>query len=365
MTRHSLRALAWGALALPALACGPVSTSGITLGAAGPWTSAYGTMNKRGIDLAVEEINRSDLLEGRPLRIEARDDSADGTRAANIAEDLVANRNVIAVIGHVNSGAMVAAAKVYDGALPAVSTTATTPDLTGISPWVFRMISSDSVNGLRIARFCRTLGRRRAAILYENDSYGRGLAESFRRNFNGEIVSVDPVGEETTEFEPFIAFFKARKPDVIFFAGTEVSGAALMKTAHDAGFQADFIGGDGWSGIGSYPAAEGAYAAVPFTPTDPRPEAQRFVAAFKAKFGEAPDNAAALAYDATMLLAHAVAAVGPDRVKVRRWLADLDAGSAYRGVVGPVYFQRSGDPMGRNLVVTRVTGGRLVAQAER
>ena len=64
----------------------------------------------------------------------------------------------------------------------------------GISPWVFRMISSDSVNGLRIARFCRKLGRGRAAILYENDSYGRGLAEAFRRNFSGDVVSIDPIG---------------------------------------------------------------------------------------------------------------------------------------------------------------------------
>jgi len=362
MTRYRLRALAWGVLSLPALACGSSSASSITLGAAGPWTSAYGTMNKRGIDLAVDEINHSDLLGGRPLRIDARDDSADGTRAANIAEQFVADRNVVAVVGHVNSGAMVAAARVYDGALPAVATTATTPDLTGISPWVFRMISSDSVNGLRIAQFCRTLGRRRASILYENDSYGRGLAESFRRNFVGEIVSIDPVGEETTAFEPFVSYFKARKPDVVFFAGTEVAGAALLAAAHGAGLQADFIGGDGWSGIGIYPAAEGAYAAVPFTPTEQRAEARKFVAAFRAKFGVAPDNAAALAYDATMLLAHAVADVGADRRKIQQYLAHLDQRSAYHGVVGPVYFERSGDPMGRSLVVTRVTGGALIAQ---
>ena len=362
MIRPTLRALAWSAIAFPALACVPESTASVTLGAAGPWTSAYGLMNKRGIDLAVEEVNRSDLLRGRPLVIESRDDGADGTRAASIAEAFVADPSIVAVVGHVNSGAMVAAAKVYDGALPAVSTTVTTPDLTGISPWVFRVISSDSVNGLRIAQFCRQLGRRRAAILYENDSYGRGLAEAFRRNFRGEIVSMDPVGEETTAFEPCVSFFKQQKPDVVFLAGTEISGAALMRTARAAGLHTDFIGGDGWSGIGAYREAEGAYAAVPFTPTDQRPDARRFVDAFRKRFGVVPDNSAALAYDATKLLARAIASVGPDRRRIREYLAGLDQRTAYGGVTGAISFLPTGDPMGHNLVITRVVGGELVPQ---
>src|SRR5215210_4162170 len=80
----------------------------VTLGAAGPWTEGYGAMNKRGMDLAIEEINANGGVRGRPLRLLARDDGADGAKAATIALEFVTNPAVSAVVGHVNSGTMVA-----------------------------------------------------------------------------------------------------------------------------------------------------------------------------------------------------------------------------------------------------------------
>ena len=131
-------------LALPAIAvllaaCPGEESSPIMLGAAGPWTEGYGAMNKRGIELALEHLNARPAYKDRPVSVVFRDDQADGARAAAIAQEFVENQNVLAVIGHVNSGAMVAAAKIYDGQLPAVSTTATSPDLSGMSPWTFRV----------------------------------------------------------------------------------------------------------------------------------------------------------------------------------------------------------------------------------
>ena len=64
----------------------------------------------------------------------------------------VGERGVCAVAGTGSaSAAMMAAARVYDGELPAISPTASTPDLSGISSWVFRVIPSDSATGLGIA----------------------------------------------------------------------------------------------------------------------------------------------------------------------------------------------------------------------
>ncbi len=366
MTRPILRALAVGALALPGLACSHRSGADVTFGAAGPWTSSYGAMNKRGIDMAVEDINRSPLLGGRRLRVDAQDDGGDGTRAAKIAAHFVGDRLVTAVIGHVTSGAMVAASKIYDGALPAVATTATSPDITGISPWVFRVIPGDSANGVQIARFCEKLGRRRAAILYENDSYGRGLADAFARNFKGEVVSVDPIGADGKDVEAFVSYYMVHKPDVVFVAGTEVSGSAVIRESRRQHLDVDFVGGDGWSGIAGDTAAQGAYVSLPFAVTDPRPEAQAFVKAFRARYAMTPDQNAALAYDATMVVARAVAAVGDDRAKVRDYLASGGArGGAYAGVTGAIRFGGDGDPVGREFVMARVDRGELTVEGAR
>ncbi len=335
----------------------------MTFGAAGPWQESYGLMNKRGMELAVEEINKSTLLGDRRLKVIDRDDGADGQRATAIANEFVANPEIVAVVGHVNSGTMVAAARIYDGNLPAVATTASSPDITGISPWVFRVISSDSTNGLDMARFANRLGRKRAAIVYENDNYGRGLAESFRRSFQGEIVSYDAVASDTRDFEPFVALYRQRNVDLVTMAGTDQSGLAMMREARRQGFTAAFLGGDGWTGILQDTAvAEGAYVAAPFTAEDPRPEAQRFVRAFRAKYGVDPDGNAALAFDATNLLARAVASGGDNRKAIRDYLASLTAENAYRGVTGSIRFRPDGDPVGKSFVITRVQGNKLVVE---
>ena len=331
----------------------------VTLGAAGPWNEGYGAMNKRGIDLAVDEINAAGGVLGRPLRVLARDDGAEGAKAAAIAVEFVQNPAVSAVIGHVNSGTMVAAAKIYDGALPAVATTATSPDLTGISPWVFRVIASDSATGVELGRFARRLGHGRAAILYENDSYGRGLADAFRRSFDGTIVSFDPIPSGDGNHEPYISFLKDRDPGLVFVAGTEASGMAILREAKRQKLVADFLGGDGWTGVVGEPAAENAWVGAPFIASDTRPEAQRFVKAFRARYNMTPDGNAALAYDATKLLATIIADVGPERDAIRERLATLDGRTAYRGVTGAIRFDGNGDPVGRTAVIARVDGGEL------
>ena len=345
-------------------ACSGTSGS-ITVGAAGPWKEGYGAMNKMGIELAIEEINTRGGVRRHPLKVIEQDDEGQGTKAAQVAADFVANRDVVAVIGHVNSGAMVAAAHVYDGELAAVATTATSPELTGISRWTFRVISSDSANGIALARFADKLGRRRAAIMYENNSYGRGLADSFQKAFAGEIVSVDPIPEGDSNLEPFVSYYAREKADIVFAAGTDASGLTVLREARRQGFHADFLGGDGWTGlVVDTAASNGVYVGAPFTAEDPRPEAQRFVRAFRQKYQQIPDGNAALAYDATRLVAMAIEAVGPNRAKVRDWLANLDESSAFHGVTGEIRFQPDGDPIGKSFVMTRIEKGLLTVAAQ-
>ena len=349
-------------------ACSRGAPSTITFGAAGPWQQGYGDFNKKGIELAVDEINARPERRGAPLRIVFRDDEGDGQKASRIAQQFVDSLDIVAVVGHVNSGAMVAAAQVYDGHLAAVATTATSPALTGISPWAFRVISSDSVNGIDIAKFAGRLGLKRAAILYENNTYGRGLAEAFRRGFAGQVISIDPIAESGAQsFEPFVSFYKALAPDVIFVAGTDASGLAFLKEVRRQSLAVDLMGGDGWSGLAiDTVRSRGVYAGVPFTAEDQRPEARAFVASFTRKFSISPDNNAALAYDATMLLYQAAMSAGVDRRKIRDYLASRTAESAFKGVTGAIYFNPDGDPVGKSVVMTRIDHGVMrVAEASR
>jgi branched-chain amino acid transport system substrate-binding protein len=200
---------------------------------------------------------------------------------------------------------------------------------------------------------------KRAVILYENNSYGRGLADNFRRAFGGQVLSFDPIAEGTDQnFEPYVSWYKLQKPDVVFVAGTDASGIAFLHEARRQQLTAELVGGDGWQTLASTPAAEGVLVGSPFSAQDTRPEVQTFVAAYKKKYdGQVPDGNAALAYDATRLLAVAVQKVGPDRARIRDFLADLP--EPYKGVTGAIRFRSNGDPIGKGVVMTRVRNGQL------
>ncbi len=313
----------------------------------------------------MDEINAAGGLNGHHLTLVERDDKADGTQAASVATEFVENTKISAVVGHVNSGGMLSAARVYDGELPAVATSATSPDLTGISSWVFRVISSDSLNGITIADFASTLrapgeGEPVAAVLYENNTYGRGLADSFRRAFHGRIISIDPIDDDLKTAEPYISYLKARQAKVVFVAGRVPSGVKILREAKRQNFTPAFLGGDGWQGIASDTSvSEGIYIGMSFTPEDTSSAARDFVSKFEQSFHTAPDAHAALAYDATRLVAEALRARGPNRRSIRDYLSALTEENAFQGITGPIYFAKTGDPVGSRFKVLRVHNGLL------
>ncbi|HJU72517.1 MAG TPA: ABC transporter substrate-binding protein [Gemmatimonadaceae bacterium] len=352
-------------LAVLVAACGSEQMP-IAIATAGPWAMANGAMHKRGVELAVEQINANGGIDGRPVKLIDRDDEASGVKAAKIAAEFVADRSILAVVGHVNSGAMMAAARVYDGNLAAISSTATSPDLTGISSWAFRVIASDSVSAIHMARFAKESGAKQVAILYENNAFGRGLMDPFRKNFGDALVAVDPIpSDPKANFEPYIAFLREKGADLVFVAGSDASGLAILREARRQAFNATFLSGVGWTGVTADPAAsEGAFVGVPMAIDDKRQDVQRFVQAFRARYSRDPDAKAALAYDATMLVARAIAEAGPNRHAIREWLHDLNGSRSFAGVTSKtIQFDATGDVANGGFVMTQVRGGALVVQA--
>jgi branched-chain amino acid transport system substrate-binding protein len=104
------------------------------------------------------------------------------------------------------------------------------------------------------------------------------------------------------------------------------------------------------------------FVGAPFSAEDPRPEAQRFVSAYRERYHEDPDGNAALAYDATMLMAAAIEQAGPSRGAIRNWLAGLESNQPHAGVTGPISFRASGDVIGHGIVMTRVRRGALAVE---
>src|SRR5437660_1131721 len=163
----------------------------------------------RAAQLAVNQINARHGVRGRPLELRIADDSGSEDTAVRVAERLYADPSVVAVVGHLSSGPTIAAARVYGaGASPVamVSPSASSPDLSGLSPWVFRVCPSDLQHGPELAHFAwRSLGARRAGIIYINNDYGRGVRGTFAAEFTrpaGAVVEADPYVPATQSLEP-------------------------------------------------------------------------------------------------------------------------------------------------------------------
>jgi branched-chain amino acid transport system substrate-binding protein len=318
----------------------------------------------RGVQMAIEEANHAGGIAGRPIELVVAQDTGLGELAVRIARGFVADKDMIAVVGHMTSAAMLAAAPVYDGQMAAVSTMATSPYLTGISRWVYRVPPSDSGLAEYEARLFAERGWRRLAVLYENDEYGRALADRVVRAHRirgGEVTNRDAVMDGTTDFDVFLRLYAKSRPDVVLVITTYLSAKAFVDAAAAHHLGARIVGADGWGrSLILDPAAEGIMWPSVYFPTDTLPVATRFRKDFTAHFGREPDAIPALGYDATLVVLDAIRRGGASRTAVQRALDD--PGFVTSGATGPIRFHR-GDRVGSVGGLLRVSRGEVAVEA--
>lgn len=361
-------ALAATLLAGACQASGAAEGDAIVLGLAGPDAPPGEVSAQMGAEFAVEEINRKGGIRGKKLQLLGRNDEGDPAKALEIAKEFVDNRRVVAVVGHVTSGATIAAAPVYDKHLPIVSPTATSPLVSQLGPWVFRVSASDSANAATLARSATQLGRR-IAILYSNDNYGRGLANVVRRvltTSGAQLLDTNPLLKDSpsADIAIYLRHLASERADLIFLATGDQLGRRIIDQARQMNLDVRFLGSDGLEPLASAgPAYEGVYVGLPYHPND-SPAAREFADAFRAQYGKNPDSYPASAYDVVHLLARAVEAVGEDRERIREYLEQVGrtGGSLpFQGVTGTLQFDPQGDPQEKPYSVWILRDGNFVS----
>jgi branched-chain amino acid transport system substrate-binding protein len=342
----------------------------IVIGAAWPWEARQNLLYWQGMEMALDEINAGGGIGGRALRIIREDDQETVDRGRAVAQKLAANPDVVAVIGHMQSYITVPAAAIYDLAgVLLLTPTSTDPSLTEQGyKLVFRTTFNDRQVGSQMASLTIAKRRRRMAIYYIRDRYGRGLANAFEETFtqSGGLVvdrqSYDP--NESANSRPLTELledWKTRQLEGIFMAGEAPQAALLLAEARRSGLNVPVFGGDALGTPDLFTvddrSVDGTTIATPFHPDDPRPEVQTFDAAFRKRYGRRPDTAAALAYDTLRLLGTAIANAGSTVP------ADIAAAlrklSAWPGVTGAFTFDDTGDLVSHPLITVVAREGRF------
>lgn len=364
-----VQSLAAGLLSLSTLAaCGGASDggSGLAIGVGAiPGSPGYEQV-VGGVRLAVERLNEAGGAGGTKFTVRLPDSTA--TTAVRVAQQLRDDPSVIAVVGHPESGNTVEVIPIYadaehDGAngVVAVSPTASSPRLTGISPWFFRVAPSDADVARYVAQWVLdSLGARRAAIVYRNDSYGRDWSATFTRTFTegkGEVIMRDPYLTGVVEWEAYATLIANQKPDVVLFPGDGDDALDLIRALRDRNVSVPFIGGDGTETMSTHPDAIGARIVAFFRPERATSvEANSFLPRYRALFTQEPDMFAALSYDAAIVIGRTVASGARTRTSLRLALERVGNGApSVDGVAGRIAFLPNHDIKGRSVVITRVT----------
>lgn len=372
----------WIALSLVLLSgCDAASGKPIEVGIAGPLSLANGRSMELAARMAVEEINAAAGKDGRKLVLVAKDDAGSRDLAIPVASYLRDSTDVVAVIGHVNSAATLAAAKIYNekgGGHPKppvvqISPASSSPLVTAAGDWTFRVCPSDLAHGPALAQHAYAkLGTRRAAVLFHNDEYGRGVAETFAaayRGAGGSVVARDPflpaTAERASGVDPYLLRALRSGMDALVIAGQADAGMRIVREARRLGFTGPVIGADGMTGVKDAGAdGEGVFVSSAFVPDRASPAAAEFVRAYRERYKEDPDHRGAMTYDAVKLVAAAIAEVGTDRRAIRDYIASVGMdGSkvgAYEGVSGRIAFDENGDVPAKEVAVAVVRGGKLV-----
>ena len=382
-TRPVALATSLSLLALLILACGktadaPVDaaapeTGPIKIGEYGSLTGAtatFGISTKRGVELALEDINITGV-KGRQLVVIVEDDQGKTPETQAAVQKLVDLDKVVAVIGEVASTRSLAGAPICQAAgIPMITPSSTNPKVTEVGDYIFRVCFIDPFQGEVMARFAHDkLGATRAAILKDvKNDYSVGLSQFFADTFTklgGEIVAEESYQEGEKDFKGVLTNIKGKNPQVIFVPGYYNDAGLVAQQARELGITVPLLGGDGWESpklieIGGA-ALEGCYYSNHYFGGSPNPRVQEFGQKYKAKYGEEPDSLAALAYDAASLLADAMRRA--PSLKGSDLRDALAATKDFSGVCGTVNFDANRNPV-KAAVILKIEGGKITFDSD-
>jgi branched-chain amino acid transport system substrate-binding protein len=365
------------ASASAAAAEGDLTGQEIRIGVAGPLTTpsaTFGLEMRQAADLAIDERDTAGGVLGGKIVAAVIDDQANAETGKAAAKALCDDPRVLAVVGHVNSGVMLASEKVYaDCGLPVLTPMASNPAITeqGLAN-VFRLTNRDDRKGPALARWLTTrMGKKAAVVVDDGTPYGKGIADQFSSGFaaaGGAVVKRWTAKAGQTDFTAEVTELP-RDFDVLFFGGIK-EGAYILKDMRKAGLSQVFACGDGcWSVGGFIKPAEGAATAgegVRVLSAAPAvgevPGSAEFAERYKARFGPI-NNYAASSYDSARIVMSAIEAAAktkgglPDRADV---LAALK-GVKFQGVAyaAPEVFDAKGDNKAAVIFINDVDGDRF------
>jgi len=322
----------------------------IKIGAILPLTgdiSEYGKRTKMGIDLAIDEINGNGSPFKNRYNIVYEDDKGVPKDGVNSVQKLIDINKINYIIGSVSSTVTLAILPIIDQRKVILfSPAASSPKLTGMSSYFFRDWPSDLLEATVLSDFAfKTLKFKKISILYVNNDYGIGLRNEFIRHFKelgGSILNDESYAQSATDFRSQLDKIKNSKPEAIYLSGYHREMAIATKQIKEVGIPCQILGNADY-GVQELlemtgTASEGAIFSIPeYLPNDTTSSIKHFTMEFRKKYGKEPSIFEANGYDALMVIAQAIDAVGNDTKRVSDFISSL---KHFKGASGDISFDQ-------------------------
>ena len=316
--------------------------------------AALGKDEENGVRMAIDELNARKLqMGGRPVqwKLEAGDDVGDPAQAASLAR-MFCDKKVAAVVGHLQSGTTLPAAKIYnDCGIPNITPAATNPAITEAGyDDTFRVIASDRAMVEALLDHAVKQGAKRVAIIDDRTAYGQGIVKLFEAaaaEREVKIVAKQYTSDKATQFSSILTAIKGHKPDAIFFGGLDAqAGPILRQMSQLAMNRIQFLGGDAQCTerlpemAGKAAALKNVTCVVGGSALADMPGAVAWKQKYDQRFPGQYQVYSPYAYDATMVLAQAM--LRADSAQAEAYLPQLRQ-IHHEGVTGAIAFDSQGE----------------------
>lgn len=290
----------------------------IVIGVAGPFSgdnAEYGAMWKKGLEIALEEINGKGGVKGRPIKLVYEDTQSDPKQAANVAQKFAKDEQILAELGDFSTNATWAAAPIYQSAgLVQLAFNPSHPELTKPGDFVFQLCPTQADQAVALAKVSvEQFKAKKVAILHLNSDFGKAVRDKVVEQLNAkqvEVVATEAYLPSDKDFKAQLTKVKALEPDVIVLGSYYTDTALILKQAKDLGIKATFIASSSVHSPALFTlggdAVNGLITLSVFNLANPSPTLKQFVAKYQEKYGlKEPDTFAVQAYDALRLIASA------------------------------------------------------------
>ena len=345
--------------------------------------SALGLGIKHSVELAAKKANDSNAVPGWKFEVVTKDDEAKPDVAKNAATAIAADKDVLGVVGTLNSSTSQSVQPVLSTAkIVQISPANTNPSLTRgakfadspqrMYPSYFRTCTTDSVQGPFAAKYLLDQGIKQVATIHDKKTYGQGLVEAFTAEFKkggGTVVAAETINPDDSNYGPVISKIKPSAPKAIYYGGEYPQAGPLSQQAKSAGLAVPVMGGDGIFAADfiklAGASATGDLATSVGAPTDTLEKGKTFLADYKTAGYKEPSEAyGAYSYDAANAIIEGAKTALKDAKSVedaRAKMADAVGKVAIDGVTGKVEFDEYGDTKTRTLTAYKVEAGKWVA----